>query len=114
MSRVAHFIRDNSHYLRFWDQCALNGVLTGEWSPLDPTWNVFPFRDLGAGVAFPYLGEDVVAEHRLQELEQNAGLYHFVGDRKPWLTGDKFCSLAHERALDTYHGFSELVANRVR
>lgn len=71
-SRSLEFVVQHDKALLFGDQDALNYVLWGRWTPLDPAWNVQKF-----------LTRDEIAK----ELNGKApALVHFTGTRKPWMS----------------------------
>lgn len=62
----------------FWDQEALNAVLAGKWSPLEPRWNWSANLDRLGGSSANH-GDPKPAQPRL---------VHFSGNIKPWLIND--------------------------
>jgi len=85
--RALRFIHDKPQHIRFWDQDALNFVLEGQWEPLAPEWNCFPFRDL----LDQYDWREPMPENEpleeLFNLEDRARVLHFAGPKKPWHEG---------------------------
>ena len=71
----------------FQDQGGLNAVVAGNWTPLDPAWNLFVTPDRLKDVPPSEVQETLTAR---PQLFQTAHIYHFAGGVKPW-------------ALDTYH-----------
>jgi len=63
-ARTLEYVRDYRERMYFWDQEALNGVLSGQWLPLDARWNRHP--------AYAAPGEQ-------------PWILHFSGNLKPWL-----------------------------
>lgn len=81
--RTLRFLADHPDHIRYWDQCALNAVLEGHWTELDPSWNAFPFSDL----LQPYdwrTQPEQPALPALLAVERKARILHFVGHKKPW------------------------------
>jgi endoglucanase len=81
--RALAFLRESPEHVRYWDQCALNAVLEGAWTGLDPAWNCFPFNDLLSRHDWRHQ-PDAVPLPELLALEARARIVHFVGPRKPW------------------------------
>lgn len=83
--QAVEFARDPDR-VKIWEQDALNGVLLGRWTALDPRWNCFPISELARHERV----RRMLAAHRtpLRELsarEAGAKILHFVGRDKPWL-----------------------------
>ncbi|GCB47262.1 glycosyltransferase family 8 protein [Streptomyces sp. NL15-2K] len=83
--RAAEFARDPAR-VKIWEQDALNGVLIGEWTALDPRWNCFPISELARHDRV----RNMLATHgmglrELRAREAQAKILHFVGRDKPWL-----------------------------
>lgn len=61
--RVVQFAQSNPTKLRYADQCALNGVLKGDWIDLSPEFNAMPnYWSTGLPIS----------------------IVHFIGGSKPW------------------------------
>lgn len=76
--RVIEVIAEKAGVLRYWDQDALNCVIAGRWTVLEPLWNQqHYFRNMAPGV----IGYG--PEQWKRALEQPS-LIHFTGDSKPW------------------------------
>lgn len=83
--RAIEFAREPGR-VKIWDQDALNGVLIGEWTALDPRWNCFPISELARHDRV----RNMLATHgmglrELRAREAQAKILHFVGRDKPWL-----------------------------
>ena len=65
--------------MKFWDQCALNYVVRGDFQPLDPAWNVGPF------VFYPPHCKDVVYDaETAARCIREPKIIHFGGTWRPW------------------------------
>lgn len=65
--------------MKYWDQCALNYVIRGDYLELDPTWNVLPF------VFYPPHCNDVIYEPELMQRSiHNPKILHYGGTWRPW------------------------------
>jgi lipopolysaccharide biosynthesis glycosyltransferase len=71
--RALAYLKRNRRRVFFWDQEALNRVLVGEWSRLDPRWNWSPRFE---GSASPDSG--------LDGTRHPPWIVHFSGNLKPW------------------------------
>lgn len=71
-----------THHCRFWDQDALNAVLSGTWKELDPRWNVYHFHE----VSDPGWGAMSGTQSQLwwSYLQSEARILHYVTGLKPW------------------------------
>ncbi|GAA2939747.1 glycosyltransferase family 8 protein [Streptomyces enissocaesilis] len=98
--RAVEFAQDRSR-VKIWEQDALNGVLAGNWTQLDPRWNCFPISELARHVRVRNMlavrGSGISA---LRRWEQEAKLIHFVGRDKPWLA--KYPDTANRRRYLSY------------
>jgi len=65
--------------MKFWDQCALNYVIRGDFEPLDPAWNVLPFLNY-----LPH-SKDVIYSREIMDrcIDHPKGI-HFGGTWRPW------------------------------
>jgi lipopolysaccharide biosynthesis glycosyltransferase len=83
--RAVDFARDGSR-VKIWEQDALNGVLAGNWTRLDPRWNCFPISELARHVRVRnMLATRGMGLSELRKWEEEAKIIHFVGRDKPWL-----------------------------
>jgi len=79
ISRLAlQYLKKYHARVCFWDQEALNAVLAGHWSPLEPRWNWSATLDRLNGSS---------SNHR-DSMPAQARLIHFSGNIKPWLIND--------------------------
>lgn len=72
-SRALTYLRRYRRRVYFWDQEALNAILVGKWTKLDPRWNWSPRFDR---IAFNETG--------FSGAEKSAWIVHFSGSLKPW------------------------------
>lgn len=77
---VGEVVGKRPHAIRYADQCGLNAVVNGDWSPLAPKWNQQTLmhewtRDELAGYCTP----DAV-----DEALRSPAVVHFTGPSKPW------------------------------
>lgn len=78
--RALRFARENPDAVRFLDQCALNATLTGDWTRLDPAWNVQTgFWQIDADTARRCYGDGALAAAIAAPR-----IVHFTGNVKPW------------------------------
>lgn len=70
-----------THRLPFADQCALNLVLDGDWSPLGPRWNLQNAYQEGDR----YYGWVVDDAGEVDQALASPGIVHFTGLQKPWI-----------------------------
>jgi len=81
-ARVLRCLAENRRWVRFWDQYALNVVLSGRWGALEPRWNVSPYL---AGCSTwrqgPYPRE------AFERALADPSIVHFLGPEKPWQLG---------------------------
>lgn len=75
-TRALDFCSAHPDRITFWDQCAINYVLSGNFKILERRWNVHPSIISRNGVRKLTLPSSV-------ELN-DAAIIHFVGDIKPW------------------------------
>jgi lipopolysaccharide biosynthesis glycosyltransferase len=68
--RSQEYLREHGDRVYFWDQEALNAVLSGRWGELDRRWNRHPSLEQMPGMRN---GADV-----------RSGVAHFSGHLKPW------------------------------
>jgi lipopolysaccharide biosynthesis glycosyltransferase len=71
--RAITYLREAAHYLRWHDQEALNAVLGGEWTALDPRWNV----------SMHVFGGKASAQHNV-DLCRDPFIVHYNSAIKPW------------------------------
>jgi lipopolysaccharide biosynthesis glycosyltransferase len=82
--RAIELIRVSVPPLKWFDQDALNILIAGRWTILDPRWNVFTISDQPGASEL----DRVAAGHSMADqirLERDAFVLHFAGIRKPWL-----------------------------
>lgn len=78
------FAREHPEVMRFTDQDALNAVIQGNWTQLDPRWNVL----VGSIDLMAETVDDDAERQRFKELLANAPhIMHFSGQQKPWKPG---------------------------
>jgi lipopolysaccharide biosynthesis glycosyltransferase len=70
--------------LEYPDQDALNIVLRGRWTPLDPRWNVVPVAEMLRLWRIRRLGPHCPSVRDLTALNDEAYALHFVTEEKPW------------------------------
>jgi len=77
--RTIEFIAAHPEAIRWWDQDGLNAVLNGEWTQLDPTWNVY-------AEAARLLGWEPKDHERAfaDDLVARQRVVHFATRYKPW------------------------------
>jgi lipopolysaccharide biosynthesis glycosyltransferase len=66
------------------DQDALNVVLRGRWTALDPRWNVFPVAEMLHLWGIPQLGPHCAPPAELAARDASAHALHYVTAEKPW------------------------------
>lgn len=71
--RALAYLKRHRRRVYFYDQEALNGVLVGEWSRLDPRWNWSPGFDRFAS-----------PNNTLDGTKRLPWIVHFTGNLKPW------------------------------
>lgn len=71
-ARALNYLREAALHLRWHDQEALNAVVAGDWTPLDPRWNV-TMHVFRSGTAGP-----------LRELARKPRIVHYNAAIKPW------------------------------
>jgi lipopolysaccharide biosynthesis glycosyltransferase len=77
--RMLDCLRENREHILWWDQYALNVVLSGKWRPLDLRWNQ------GTHVyAFPSWRNSPVERETFTELRKSPWIVHFCSPSKPW------------------------------
>lgn len=73
-------LEQNKQYVRWWDQYALNVVLSGRWGALDARWNQ------GANIfAYPTWSQSPYDEATFAQLRDDPYIIHFTTRYKPWL-----------------------------
>lgn len=83
MERAFDYLRRFGDRVFFWDQEALNAVLTGRWGRLDPRWNWNPIVDC------------------LTNFPADPFIVHFSGNLKPWLyRGSNHYQPRYEEVVD--------------
>ena len=83
--RAVEYIRRYHDQLHYGDQDALNAALAGRWRPLPPEWNVMStIYWLHSWPDSPLKRE---IEAREWELLHGPKVVHYVGKKKPWMTG---------------------------
>lgn len=71
--------RQHPDRMKYWDQCALNYVIRGDFQPLDPAWNVGPF------VFYPPHNRDVVYDaETAARCIREPKIIHYGGTWRPW------------------------------
>ena len=77
--RAVQIAREHPERMRFWDQCALNYVIRGNFAALDPTWNVSPFLN------YPPHSLDVIYDKEtVGRCIHHPKVLHFGGTYRPW------------------------------
>lgn len=77
-------LRDHREHVLWWDQYAMNVVLSGRWGELDPRWNQ------GANAYFfPRWNESPLERGELKLLRDDPWVVHFNSPDKPW---NYFCA----------------------
>jgi lipopolysaccharide biosynthesis glycosyltransferase len=71
--RAIAYLKQNRRRVFFWDQEALNAILAGEWTTLDPRWNWNPGFSRAESANGSHEGE-----------EHSPWIVHFSGNLKPW------------------------------
>ena len=71
--RALAYLKRHRRRVYFWDQEALNAILAGEWSRLDPRWNWSPGFDRFAS-----------PDRVLDGTKRSPWIVHFTGNLKPW------------------------------
>jgi lipopolysaccharide biosynthesis glycosyltransferase len=72
--RSLEYVRAHADRIYFWDQEALNAVLAGAWSELEPHWNWHPALDHLPGRRADARAREPAAPR----------IVHFSGNLKPW------------------------------
>lgn len=76
--RVLAIARESPERLTWFDQCAMNIALEGDWLPLDPIWN---HQQSGDGVRY----QGVMHFRKMTTEERRTiRIAHFTGTPKPW------------------------------
>ena len=71
--------REHPDRMRWWDQCALNYVVKGDFEALDPAWNVMPH------LHYPPNSADVIYDREtVERCLRQPKILHFSGGRRPW------------------------------
>lgn len=77
--RAIQVAREHPDRMRWWDQCALNYVVRGDFHALHPYWNVLP------QVYYLPNSRDVVYDQEsVRASIKNPKLIHFSGGYRPW------------------------------
>jgi lipopolysaccharide biosynthesis glycosyltransferase len=72
-------LREHKEHVLWWDQYALNAVLTGKWRSLDLRWNQ------GAHIyAYPNAQSSPFDRDTFQQLRREPWIIHFCSPSKPW------------------------------
>lgn len=79
--RSIEYIAKNYEKLNFFDQDALNHVLSKNWQPLNLAWNFQPAAYSALEKDYDYLRD---RKHELQQAVHNPKIVHFIGGVKPW------------------------------
>jgi lipopolysaccharide biosynthesis glycosyltransferase len=77
--RMLDCLRDNREHILWWDQYALNVVLSGKWRALDSRWNQGTHA-----YAFPSWRNSPVDRETLAQLRKAPWIVHFCSPSKPW------------------------------
>jgi lipopolysaccharide biosynthesis glycosyltransferase len=101
ISRLAgEFLTNYSDKVLWWDQDALNAVLAGKWSPLDPRWNHMS----GLYRYYRSWHDSPFSKDQYDRLTAEPWIVHFNSTSKPWDRGyslpfsDLFFRLVDETA----------------
>ncbi len=81
------FVQSHPQHLRFRDQDALNFLLVGKWQSLPLIWNYPPLSVILKIEGAKYYAEKISPLNSILDIEQDAGIIHFVGPAKPWQQG---------------------------
>lgn len=81
------FVQSRPQHLRFRDQDALNYLLVGKWQDLPLIWNYPPLSVILKVEGAKYYAEKTFPLESILNIEQDAGIIHFVGPDKPWQQG---------------------------
>ncbi len=77
--RVIQIAREHPDRMKYWDQCALNYVIRGNYLELDPAWNV------GQHLYYPPHCHDVIYESDVVErCIREPNILHYGGTWRPW------------------------------
>lgn len=77
--RMLRCLEENVRHIRWWDQYALNVVLAGRWTSLDPRWNQ------GAHLyTYPTWRESPYDQGTFESLRDDPHIVHFASPVKPW------------------------------
>lgn len=77
--RAIRVAREHPDRMRWWDQCALNHVIRGDYAPVDPAWNVLP------QLYYPPNRQDVLYGREVVErCIAKPRMLHFSGGHRPW------------------------------
>jgi len=80
ISRLAlDYLEQNKAIIRWWDQDALNAVLAGNWSELDPRWNQIPHI-----FQYPSWKESPFDKNAYERIITDPFIIHFATSSKPW------------------------------
>jgi len=74
-----NYLEKNKAIIRWWDQDALNAVLAGRWSELDPRWNQIPHI-----FEYPSWEESPFDKETYYRIITNPFIIHFATSSKPW------------------------------
>lgn len=77
--RAIQVAREHPDRMRWWDQCALNYVVKGDFEVLNPTWNVLPHLYYA-----PNSAEVIYDKETIEQCLEQPKVLHFSGGRRPW------------------------------
>ncbi len=88
--RLLACIRANLRWIRFWDQYALNAVLSREWGELDARWNVSPYL-----ASYGTWQHSALERGAFEAAVRAPWIVHFLGPDKPWQAGSRLRYAEH-------------------
>jgi lipopolysaccharide biosynthesis glycosyltransferase len=78
-TQLIQCLQENREHVKWWDQYALNVVLAGQWSVLDPRWNQGAFL-----YKFPDWSYSHLDKQAFQSALNDPYIVHFSSPEKPW------------------------------
>jgi len=80
--RALRCLAENRRFVRFWDQYALNVVLSGRWGALEPRWNASPYL-----ATYTTWRQGPYPREAFERALADPSIVHFLGPAKPWQLG---------------------------
>ena len=93
------YFEDNLLAYQIGDQTPMNLAIAGRWLKLSPTWN------MGVLIKKSYAPHYQMTEKRLESLEKDPAIYHFLTHEKPW---HEEC-VQHQHFTNEYRVYEKMV-----